>query len=65
MVKNVRKDVIAKLNRLYAEQLKKDPKCMGYSYHTPRADHWLHVGDDGNRYYGTVGYDGTKYNTII
>ena len=68
-MRNVRKDVIAKLNMGFEdsrEHARKHgyPMPKGYRYRTPKAEH--HIYEEGNtRYYNTVMYDGTICHTEI
>lgn len=61
-MKNVRKDVQEKLIRGYEERKATNPQQGGYSYHTPKADHYLRV-TDKMMYFNSVGYDGTHYHS--
>lgn len=59
-MKNVRKDVKKKLVKEYLKRKATNPQQAGYSYHTAKADHYLRI-IDGEYYFSSVGYDGTKY----
>lgn len=63
-MKNVRRDVIEKLLKNYRELKAKNPQQGGYSYSTPRADHWLRV-IDGKFHFGTKNHDGTYQHTEL
>lgn len=61
-MKNVRKDVQKKLLEGYTKLKATNPLQGGYSYHTPKADHYLRV-VDGVMYFNSIGYDGTRYHS--
>ena len=63
-MKNVRKDVIEKLNFLYSERVLKNYDCKTAEYDTPRAKHCMRVMED-HISYNTVGYDGKCYHTEV
>lgn len=63
-MKNVRKDVIEKLNSLYKARVLKNYDCKTAEYDTPRAKHYMRVLED-HIAYNTVGYDGKRYHTEV